>query len=277
MQKVSLDRLPEKIRGAKKMILDLCLRAGSAGAHLGGCLSLAEILTVLYTRHLVFDPQNPLWEERDRFVLSKGHGGLAQYAAMHQAGILSDEELSTPILGEETMLYKHPQRNSQRGIEFTGGSLGQGLAFGLGEALALKLKGNDRSRVFVLLGDGELNEGSVWEALSVAGHQGYENLYLLVDVNGLQLDGFTKDIQRMDNLAARFESFGFAVLEADGHDPAAIDGVFSALPKGPAAILFQTKKGKGVSFAEDRYEWHARPLPKDLYQIALGDLGLEDA
>lgn len=262
------------VLAAKGDILRLCRRAGSVGAHLGGCLSLAEILTVLYTRHLRFDPENPLWDARGRFVLSKGHGGIAQYAAMHQAGILTDAEMAKSVLGEDTVLYKHPQRNPLRGIEFSGGSLGQGLAFAVGEAMAVRQKGFF-ARVYALVGDGELNEGSIWEALAVAGHQELSNLTVIVDVNGLQLDGFTKDVQRADDLAARFSAFGFAVLSVDGHDVSALDEAFLFTSARPTAILAKTKKGHGVSFAEDNADWHSRVLTDAEYAIACRELGVD--
>lgn len=267
--------LERAIAVMRRDILELCHRAGNVGAHLGGCLSLVELLAVLYTRHLRFDSANPLWGERDRFVLSKGHGGIAQYAAMHASGILTDEQIALPLLGEDTILFKHPRRNASSGIEFSGGSLGQGLPFAVGEAIALNMKGNAVSRVYALAGDGELNEGSMWEALSIAGHQKLDNLTVIVDRNGLQLDGFTKDIQSAENLAERFAAFGFGTLEIDGHDPEAVDAALSVRPTKPFAILARTVKGRGVSFAENNADWHANVLTDELYERARRELGVD--
>lgn len=267
--------LERAIAVMRRDILELCHRAGGVGAHLGGCLSLVELLAVLYTRHLRFDKNNPLDENRDRFVLSKGHGGIAQYAAMHAAGILTDGQIAQPLLGEDTILFKHPRRNAEKGIEFSGGSLGQGLPFAVGEAIALNMRGNAVSRVYALVGDGELNEGSMWEALSIAGHRKLNTLTVIVDRNGLQLDGFTKDIQSAENLAERFAAFGFDALEIDGHDPEAIDAALSARPTKPFAILARTVKGRGVSFAENNADWHANVLTGELYERAGRELGVD--
>ena len=250
--------LGENCRAARRLALELCMRAGSAGAHVGGVMSLIEILTVLFCRH--FDPV------KDRFVLSKGHGGLALYAAMRTAGLLTEEDLSGAILGEGTMLYKHPVRAPEKRILFTGGSLGQGAAFALGTALALRGTG---SRTYAVLGDGEMDEGSVWEALSAAGHHQPEGLYFLIDANGLQLSGRIEEIQRLEPLKGRLETFGIPCAEADGHDPEAVDAAFSALPAGPAAIVFRTRKGKGVPFAEDAVEWHQKALTREQYETAV--------
>lgn len=271
-ERAALDRA---IAVMRRDILELCHRAGDVGAHLGGCLSLVELLAVLYTHHLRFDKSNPLDENRDRFVLSKGHGGIAQYAAMHVAGLLSDGEIALPLLGENTILFKHPRRNANAGIEFSGGSLGQGLPFAVGEAIALKMKGNSVSRVYALVGDGELNEGSMWEALSIAGHRKLDNLTVIVDRNGLQLDGFTRDIQRAENLSERFAAFGFETLEIDGHDPEAIDAALWVRPEKPYAILARAIKGRGVSFAENNADWHANVLTDGLYERAKRELGVD--
>ena len=257
--------LAAKCLATRRTALELCMRAGDAGAHVGGVMSLIEILTVLFCRH--FDP------ERDRFVLSKGHGGLALYAAMRTAGLLTEEDLSHAILGEGTMLYKHPVRDPEKRILFTGGSLGQGAAFALGTQLALRGTG---TRTFVVLGDGEMDEGSVWEALSVAAHHGPEGLYFLIDANGLQLSGRVDRIQRLEPLKGRLEAFGIPCEEADGHDPEAVDAALSSLPAGPAAIVFRTRKGRGVPFAEDAVDWHQKAMTREQYEAALRALE-EDA
>lgn len=267
--------LEQQILDIKKDILALCHRAGASGAHLGGCLSMAEIAGLLYLRHLRIDRSDPAAEENDRFVLSKGHGGIAQYAAMHAAGLLTDEEMRLPLTGPDTFLFKHPERNAQKGLLFSGGSLGQGLPFAVGVALALRYKGNSAARVYALVGDGELNEGSIWEGLAIAGHQKLSNFTLIVDCNGLQLDGKTVDIQHPGPLLDRFSSLGFTAVSVDGHDVSALDEAFLLRADGPVAILASTVKGRGVSFAENAVDWHSNVLTDELYEIAKRDLGVD--
>lgn len=250
-------------------ILDMVHRAGSEGAHLGGCLSLVEILTVLYHDLLRYDPQRPNWEYRDRVILSKAHGSIALYAAMHQAGILSDEQIQQPLYGKETFLYKHSVRNTVYGLEMSGGSLGQGLPFAVGVAIALRRKRNCNSRVYAILGDGECNEGSIWEAAALAGHLALNNLTVVVDKNQLQLDGATRDILNMDNMAQRWSAFGFDVVEVPGHDCERLLRAFQKTHNGPLAVIANTVKGNGISFAAGNYAWHNNHLTDELYKKAL--------
>ena len=259
-------------RGMRRDIVELVHRAGNEGAHLGGCLSLVEILTVLYTSILRYDPKRPDWELRDRVVISKNHSSIALYAAMHQAGLISDSEIQLPLYGEDTFLYKHSRRNVAHGIEISGGSLGQGISFAEGIALALRRKGSD-ARVYAIVGDGECNEGSVWEAASLAGHLALDNLTVIVDKNGLQLDGATKDIINMDNMAERWSAFGFDAVTVDGHDYAQLNAVFARRSGKPLAVIAETVKGKGVSFAEGNVDWHDNVLTDELYRQAMEEVG----
>lgn len=259
-------------RGMRRDIVELVHRAGSEGAHMGGCLSLVEILTVMYTDVLRFDPQRPDWDLRDRVVMSKNHSSIALYAAMHQAGLISDEEMRQPLYGEETFLYKHSRRNVSHGIEISGGSLGQGLSFAEGIALALRRKGND-SRVYAIVGDGECNEGAIWEAAALAGHMTLDKLTVIIDKNGLQLDGATKDIINMDNMAERWQTFGFDAVTVDGHDYEQLSAAFARRSGKPLAIVAETIKGKGVSFAEGNADWHDNVLTDELYRQAMEEIG----
>ena len=178
---------------------EACLRMGFTtgfnGAHFGGGLSMVEIMAALYVGVMRVDPERPLWPERDRFILSKGHGALAYYAALHQRGFVTADELMG-FKSNETFLYGHPSRNPDRGIEFSSGSLGLGLALGVGTAMGMRRLGNFESRVFVVMGDGECNEGSVWESALCGAHFGLDNLVAIVDKNGLQYDGDTENILR---------------------------------------------------------------------------------
>lgn len=264
--------LTDFARGMRRDIVELVHRAGSEGAHLGGCLSLVDILTVLYNGVLRYDRDLPGWEERDRVVLSKAHASIALYAAMHRAGQLSDAEFALPLYGQNTFLYKHAKRNVAHGLEMSGGSLGQGLPFAVGIAVALKRKKTD-SRVYAILGDGECNEGSVWEAAALAGHLQLDNLTVIIDKNGLQLDGFTRDVLNMDNLSERWRAFGFHTVDADGHDHAQLYRALSEKSDGPTAIVAHTVKGKGVSFAENNVDWHDNVLTDALYRQALQEVG----
>lgn len=258
-------------QGMRRDIVELVYRAGNEGAHLGGCLSLVEILTVLYTCVLRYDPQRPDWDLRDRVIISKNHSSIALYAAMHQAGLISDEEIKLPLYGERTFLYKHSRRDVSHGIEISGGSLGQGLSFAEGIAIALRRKGND-ARVYAVVGDGECNEGAIWEAASLAGHLALDNLTVIVDKNGLQLDGATKDIVNMDNMEERWRAFGFDAVTVDGHSYLQLKAAFTGRSGKPRAIVAETVKGKGVSFAEGNVDWHDNVLTDALYRQAIEEI-----
>lgn len=253
-------------RDALKMAL------AATGAHLGGGLSMIEIMAVLYLGIMRYDIHNPRWEERDRFILSKGHGVLAYYTALQQAGFVTEEELST-FKTNDTFLYGHPSMNLSKGIEFSSGSLGLGLSLGVGSALALNRKGNTASRIFVLLGDGECNEGSVWEAAASAAHFVLGNLVAIVDKNGLQYDGDTCCVLSMENLTAKWESFGWTAVEIDGHNVAALYDALSRCGDKPLAVIANTVKGKGVSFMENNPAWHHARLSQAQFEQAMAEQG----
>ncbi|WP_251391952.1 transketolase [Mediterraneibacter agrestimuris] len=257
----------------KKDILDLCHRSGKGKAHLGGCMSLVEILAVLYTDIMYLGAYNDVDAKRDRLILSKGHGALALYAALRQAGKITEQEMQLPVRGEKTFLYRHPKMNLRKGIEVSSGSLGLGLPYGVGIAYALKKKyAVATPKVFVILGDGECNEGAVWEAAALAASLNLENLTVIVDKNNLQLDGSTKDIVDMRNLSEKWQSFGFYTLNVDGHSCEKLAAAFHKKSTLPKAVIADTVKGKGISFAENRVEWHDNYLSDTLYEIAQRDI-----
>lgn len=252
----------------RKDSIQMTYNVGVTGAHIGGALSMIEIMSALYIGVIKFDVANPIWDERDRFILSKGHGAIAQYAALKQIGLLTDKDLGT-FKKNDTKLYAHPSMDLSNGIEFSSGSLGQGLSLGVGTALALKRKGNHRSRVFVLLGDGECNEGSVWEAVASASNYQLDNLTVIVDKNGLQYDGITDEILNMGNLGEKFTSFGWNVVTVYGHSIEDLLDAFSVKSNDPKVIIANTVKGKGVSFMENNPAWHNGRLTEKQYVEAM--------
>ena len=249
----------------------------AASGHPGGSLSAVEIVTALYfggvLRH---DPHNPEWSERDRFVLSKGHGVPVQYAALAMAGYFPVDELRT-LRRIDSRLQGHPVLGTAPGIEASTGSLGQGLSIGLGMALAARLDRRD-TRVFVLLGDGECQEGQVWEAAMAAGHHRPDNLIAIVDYNKFQLDGAIEDIIGLEPLAAKWEAMGWKTREIDGHDmQQVIDALeWSTQAKEPVCIIAHTVKGKGVSFMEGENAYHGVAPSDEELGRALGELEGED-
>jgi len=267
-------RVTQLLDACKEMRLDIlhmCHRCGKNSAHLSGSLSAVEILGTLFLEVLNLPKDS---EENDKFILSKAHAGIALYAAMKQAGIVSQYEIESPLRGDNTDLFRHPKRNPNRYIEMTGGSLGQGLSYGAGLACAIKRRAQTKRKVYVVLGDGECNEGSVWEAASFISHMKLDNLVVIVDKNGLQLDGFTSDIMEMDNLEERWSAFGFNTFSVDGHDPHALYNALAqpSTNSKPLAIIANTLKGKGVSFAENAQEWHDKILDNDSYKTALQEV-----
>lgn len=259
---------------AKQMRIDAIkavYNAGRIGAHIGGTLSMIEIIAVLYVGVMRYDYENPMWEQRDRFILSKGHGVLAQYAAMKQVGMISEEEFLT-FKQNGTFLYAHPYRNLKRGIEFSSGSLGQGVSQAVGVAIALKKK-QSNSHVYVLVGDGECNEGSIWEAIESAAHFRLDNLTVIVDRNRLQYDGQTDDIMSMGNITAKFTAFGLDTTEVNGHDIDALYDAISIKNNKPSAVIANTVKGKGISFMENVPQWHNGILSEKQYLQALMEQG----
>lgn len=271
--------MPDLLRMATELrrhIVRMLERAGSG--HPGGSLSTVEFISALYFGgFLRYDPDRPEWPDRDRFILSKGHGVPALYAALAEAGYFGVEELNT-LRAIDSRLQGHPVYGTAPGIEASTGSLGQGLSIGLGIALAGRLDRKDY-RVFVLLGDGECQEGQVWEAAMAAGHQKPENLVAIVDYNQYQLDGAISDIMELEPFAAKWEAMGWAVREIDGHDmEAVVDALeWATAEKGPSCIIGRTVKGKGVSFMEGENKYHG-VAPSNTEMIrALKELGVDAA
>ena len=255
----------------RRRILELGLGAGKNGAHIGSGLSIVDVLSVLYGSILNTTKENLGAPERDRFILSKGHAAVALYAALEQKGFLTREETST-FESNGTSYYAHASRNLSKGIEFSGGSLGLGLSYGVGVSLFCKRSGLT-NRVVVLVGDGECDEGLVWESVMAASHFSLTNLTVIVDRNGMQSDGVKSEIMNHFSIADKFDSFGFDVVEIDGHQYTAIDGAFRIQHSNrPMAIIANTVKGKGISFMESNPDWHHGILTQTLYDNAVAEL-----
>lgn len=245
--------------------------------HTGGDLSASDILATLYLGGILqLDPARPLWEARDRFIMSKGHCSGAFYSTLAARGFFPQSMLKT-FMDPLSLLNGHPDRNKLPGVEANTGPLGHGLPIAVGAALAARMRG-ETWRVFVLTGDGELQEGSNWEAAMTAQHYGLDNLVVIVDRNRIQQGDFTEDIIRMDPLAPKWSAFGFAVEELDGHNHRLLHDRLSAVPfvpGKPSCIIANTIKGKGVSFAENKPAWHhGVPTANQLHQAA-AELGVE--
>ena len=258
----------------RRKILEISYRSSPHAAHLGGGLSMVEIMATLYAHILNFDKVNPYWPERDRFILSKGHGVLGYYSALLAVGFIDEKKYNT-YLTNESDLISHPIMNLDLGIESSNGSLGQGLSMAIGVAYAAKKDKDLNYKAYVLLGDGECNEGSVWEAVMLAPQLMLDNLIAIVDYNKLQSDMTPScDIINFGNLAAKFESFGWDVYDVDGHDIVQLVSAFEAKHAAgrPKMIVANTIKGKGVSFMENNNEWHHNILTKSKYELALAEL-----
>ncbi len=260
---------------AARMRYDIVQMIAEAGSgHPGGSLSAADIVATLYFDVLRHDPTRPDWPERDRFVLSKGHAAPVLYAALAEAGYFGRDHLKT-LRKLGSMLQGHPDCQKCAGVEVSTGSLGQGLAIANGMALALRLDGN-RARVFCLMGDGELQEGEVWEAAMFAPHHGLGNVTAIVDHNGLQIDGACSEVMCLGGVAEKWAAFGWEVRETGGHD---IEGLLDALtgppadPAVPVVVVAYTTKGKGVSFMEGEAGWHGKAPDPEQTATALGELG----
>ena len=268
MANPDLAKLESIAREGRAQIIRMLTHAGSG--HPGGSLSVIDILTTLFFNRLRYDPKRPLWEDRDRFVLSKGHCVPAQYYCMARAGYFPMDRLIT-LRKLGSALQGHPDRVMLPGIEAATGSLGQGLSVSMGMALGLKL-GDKGARVYCVMGDGETQEGQVWESLMSAPKLGkpdhhLDNLCVILDYNGIQLDNFVKKILDLEPVTDKLKSFGWPVLEVNGHDIAQVDKALDqaeATKGGPTFIVAHTVKGKGVSFMENDPEWHGKaPKPEE--------------
>ncbi len=241
--------------------------------HPGGSLSVADIMTYLYFSHLNVDPANPKWEGRDRFVLSKGHTAPALYAALALRGFFSFDEIKL-LRKPNAMLQGHPSMKSTPGVDMSTGSLGQGISTAVGMALGAKLSGAS-FRVFTVLGDGEIQEGQVWEAAMYASAKGLDNLVAVVDNNNLQIDGTVEEVNSPYPIPEKFAAFGWNVIEICGNDFDEIDAAFTAAKefKGkPTVIVAKTVKGKGVSFMENNCDWHGTAPNQEQYDKAMAEL-----
>lgn len=280
-QGFDVDAVKRAARGMRRDIVEMIAAAGSG--HPGGSLSSADIVATLYfggvLRH---DPTDPGWPERDRFVLSKGHAAPVLYAALAQAGYFGHDHLST-LRKLGSILQGHPDSKKTPGVEISTGSLGQGLSVAAG--LATGLRGGEVAEpsvqdrtVFVLLGDGELQEGQVWEAAMFAAHEGLSNLVAIVDDNGLQIDGACTEVMCLGEIEAKFAAFGWRTLTCDGHDVEAIRAALMEARShsgGPCVVVAHTVKGKGVSFMEDHAGWHGKAPSADETAQALAELATE--
>ena len=241
--------------------------------HPGGSLSAADMFTYLYQKELRVDPANPKWEERDRFVLSKGHTAPGLYATLALRGFFPVEDLLT-LRRVDSYLQGHPNMNTVPGVDMSTGSLGQGVSCAVGMALGLKLQGKT-SRVYTLLGDGEIQEGQVWEACMAAAHYKLDNLCNIVDNNGLQIDGNVADVMSPYPIVEKLEAFGLHSIAIDGHDFDSIEAAMNEAKtvKGqPTAIVMHTVKGKGISFMENQAGWHGKATNPEEYAQACAEL-----
>lgn len=268
MRKTKLEKFASQIR---RQILTM--NYNSQGTHIGSSLSCVDILTVLYFTVLKIRPKQPFWPLRDRFILSKGHAAAALYAVLAERGFFPVEKLKD-YCRNGTRIAGHSSINCLPGVEVSTGSLGHGLPMAAGMALALK---NDRQkpRVFVLLSDGECQEGSNWEAILFASHHHLDNLTVVIDYNKLQAFGRTNEILKLEPFKDKWTAFGWEAREIDGHNFSELEKAFSRLPlkKGrPTVFIAHTIKGKGISFMEDSLDWHYKNLTKELYEAALKEL-----
>lgn len=251
------------------------VHAAKAG-HPGGSLSAADLFTYLYFKELRIDPKNPKWEDRDRFVLSKGHTAPGLYAALALRGYFPEEDLLT-LRQIGSHLQGHPNMNLTPGVDMSTGSLGQGVSTAAGMALAAKYQGKD-CRVYTLLGDGEIQEGEVWEAFMFAHHYKLDNLCVIIDNNGLQIDGRVEDVMSPYPIPEKLRAFGFQVFEIDGHDFEQMESAFNQAreTKGvPSAIVMKTVKGKGVSYMENQAGWHGKAPNDEEFEIAMNELSAQ--
>lgn len=272
MNKMNVKELEKQSIRMRRKVITMIYKAQSG--HPGGSLSAADFVTALYFREMNVDPQNPKWEDRDRFVLSKGHVCPIQYACLAELGYFGEEVLDT-LRKEGSILQGHPDMKKCPGIDISTGSLGQGLACGVGMGIAAKKDKKDY-RVFVVVGDGECQEGEIWEAAQTAHKYGLDNLIVFVDNNNLQLDGITDVVMPNLDLGKKFEAFGFETYEIDGHNMQQIvdtlDRIRMTKNGKPKCIYAHTIKGKGVSFMENECGWHGVAPNDEQYEQAMKEL-----
>lgn len=270
LQPEDITNVKEKARYIRRRIIESTTSAGSG--HPGGSLSCADIMSLMYFHVLQLDPGNPDWPDRDRFVLAKGHAAPALYAALAGRGFFPEEELQS-LRKMGSMLQGHPDIQRTPGVEASTGSLGQGLSVAVGMALGGKLDGRDAG-VYVLLGDGELQEGQVWEAAMAAAHYELDNLIAFVDYNRLQIDGCLCSVMNVAPLAEKWRAFGWNVWQVAGHDILALDEAVrqAQIADGPSVLIADTVKGRGVSFMENQASWHGRAPSEEEARRALDEI-----
>jgi len=274
MDKDTEQFLKNQAKEIRKMTIEEIAILGSG--HIGGAMSIVDLLALLYFHRMKIDPQNPRWEDRDQLVVSKGHSGPAVYAALALRGFFPRDWLSTLNKGG-TSLPSHCDRNKTPGVDMTTGSLGQGFSAAIGIALGLRMD-KKASTVYTIIGDGESNEGQVWEGALFAGYHKLSNLVAFTDYNKQQLDGFTKDILDMGNIAAKWESFSWFTQEVDGHDIAALDAAIEKAltqKEKPSMIVMNTIKGKGCNFAEGVEKNHSMAFDMEKAKEAIAALDQE--
>lgn len=267
MEKKKIDKIESQCHAIKLKILELAMSTGKNGAHIGGALSVVEIISSILALTNISDNK-----DRDRLILSKGHGALALYGALWQNGFMSEEELSG-FDQNGTGLYGHPHKDTDKRIDFSAGSLGLGVSFAVGQALAFKLN-NSESKVYCIAGDGECDEGIVWEALMSASNYRLNNFVFIVDKNNWQSDGPTSTVMDLHDIEAKLKAFGFSTMVINGHD---ISEVYNAIDitresQNPMAIIAETVKGNGVSFLINSKESHFGPLSDKKYQQAVKEI-----
>ena len=268
---LSTAELKEMAKRLRRHVITMITTAGSG--HPGGSLSAADIVTALYFKVLRHDPENPQWSERDRFVLSKGHAAPVLYAALAEAGYFSVTELAT-LRKMDSRLQGHTDRTLTPGVEMSAGSLGIGLSFAIGISLAARLD-SKTYRTYALLSDGECEEGQTWEAALAAAHFRLDNLTAMVDCNGMQLSGWTRDIMNLEPLIRKWQAFGWHAIDIDGHD---FEQILAAFPEAektkgkPTVIIARTIKGKGVSFMENNVSFHGKAPTREEAEKALKEL-----
>lgn len=270
-KKASIQELIGAAAEIRKSIVRMITKAKAS--HIGGSLSAADIVAALYFRILSVDPKNPGWEERDIFILSKGHCCSALYAALAERGFFGKEKLGG-FCADGGSLWGHVSRGCAPGVEATTGSLGHGLPIGLGMAIAAK-RNNPKKKIVVMLSDGECDEGSIWEAALCAAQFKLDNLTVIIDYNKIQSFGSVEEVMNLDPLAEKWKSFGWEAREIDGHDMGEIAGVLEKLPFSggkPSVVVAHTIKGKGVSFMENRLEWHYKSPTPEQCEAALREL-----
>lgn len=265
----STGRIQEIKEMVKRMRLDgleMALSTGDKGSHLGGSFSCMEILAVLYDEVMKIDSSNPKWEDRDIFIPSKNHCVLAHFPILAEMGFIEHDEIFE-FQKNGGRLTGYP-RNLDVGLEYSGGSLGMAISVGIGLALSFRER-DKKNKVYVLMGDGELNEGCIWEAFMAAAHYNLDNLVAIIDRNHLSYDGDTEEVMKLDSISAKMQAFNWNVISCDGHDVGDLLRAFGEIKSGkPNVIIADTIKGKGISFIENRREWHHSRITKEQYEIA---------